>query len=239
MLTYRLDLLNIIEDSQLGKGGVDTYQVPTIDTISEISHSSLHSVNAQAMSRIHHENLSVNTYIVVRLILIILTTKSVCKRPSVGSCVDPTLSWAINSLTRLWYCIKPREQQLIPKLSRSKAYPFLLKALRMCFVTVRVDSVESIQIATLLCQCITTFLQSDFEELSLDLEKQICWSVYGLLSASNTSPGILKVYQEHLSVSLQAVEGPCRQIGSFHADLQVPLPLLVQFTPNPYSGRLL
>ena len=239
MLTYRPDLLTFIETSQLGKGGIDTYRVPTNNTISEISHHSLPSVNAQAMSRIHHEDLSVDAYIVVSLIFIILTAKSGSTRPSVGTSVDPSLRWTIDCLTRIWHCLKPAEDQLISKLARSRSYPILLKALRMCLVLVKADIVESTQVAILLCECTTSLLQSDFEEFSLDLESEVCWSVYELLSTSKKSPNIFRVYKEHLNISLQALEGPCRRISNFHADLQVCLPLSEQYSPNPYSGRLL
>ena len=237
MLTSRLDLLNFIEASQLGKGDIDPYRVPTNDTIGEVSHHELPNINDQAMSRIYHEDLSVDAYIVVSLILVILTAKSGSTRPSISTSADSSLTWTVDCLIRIWYCVKPAEESLFSSLARGKSYPILLRALRMCLGLVKADSIESAQVAILLCQCTTSFLQSDFEELSLDLENEICWSVYELLSTGSKSPSILTVYREYLSVFLHAEDDPYRRIGNFHADLQVCFPLREHYSSNPCSER--
>lgn len=136
----------------------------------------------------------------------------------------PDLEWILNCLTRIWQILEPGDNPAVSNSSRKGCYPHFLKALRTCLPpskTVKSDTFESVQAAMLMCQAISCFLHPTFEDMSSDLEHEVCWSVSVLLSVGNKLPSVLQAYNEHLGPLLQAVDGPCSRMEKFEDDLQV------------------
>ena len=150
--------------------------------------------------------------------------------------MTPIIEWIINCLTRVWQILEQDDDHVISKASKTSCFPPFLKALRTCLRPLNITkfyALESAQATTLLCQSISYFLRPLFEDMSSDLEREVCWSMGYLLSQGQKLPGVLQVYNEHLGTSLQATNGPCSRMEKFGDDLQVcGVPSTVHFTDS-------
>lgn len=177
----------------------------------------------QPTSRISHSDPSRDMSSVVTVLAMLCSLLSDSARVRSNS-MRPNFEWIINCLTRVWQILEPADDQIISKATRRSCFSSFLKALRTCLVPsrlVKFDVFESVQAATLVCQSICHFLHPLFEDMSSDLEREICRSMGDLLSCGKKLPPVLQVYNEHLGPSLEAVDGPCSRMENFGDDLQV------------------
>jgi hypothetical protein len=226
LLTRTLDLLLFVEIYYNEGLTVETYRVPSHETVAEVSPQVLYQSrndDPQATSLISHSDRSRDVSVILS-ILVMLCTFSNNSMRSRSNPMRPDWEWVLNCLTRFWQILEPGDNPVVSKPSRKVCYFQFLKALRTCLLPskiVKSDAFESVQAAMLICQAISCFLHPTFEDMSADLENEICWSVSDLLSLGNKLPSVLQAYNEHLGSFLLAVDGPCSRMENFEDDLQV------------------
>lgn len=226
LLTLTPDLLLFVEIYHDEGTTVDTYRVPSHETVADVSPQVVYQSrnnDPQATSLIIHSDCSRDVSIILNILVMLSTTSNNSMR-SRSNPMRPDLEWILNCLTRIWQILEPGDNPIVSNPSRKGCYFHFLKALRTCLLPskiVKADAFESVQAAMLICQAISCFLHPTFEDMSADLENEICWSLSDLLSVGNKLPSVLQAYNEHLGSLLQAVDGPCSRMENFEDDLQV------------------
>ena len=208
----------------------ESYQVPTNDTVVELYPQFLKPERLQTVSSIKHDDLSQDVVVIVHLFLIMLNPEISKPTQSPVKSTRSNSDWVLDCLTRVWRIIGPAQASIISISSRNRCYSAFLKALCSCLEPIsrhRYENTEMLQAAALLSDSIFFLLQSDPEEMTLDLEIAICWSIYDLLAIGNKFSGVLEIYQERLGTSLHSEDGRRSCVDSLSLDLQVGVARLI------------